>query len=56
MDRKFIFIFLFLGGFIGGYFPLLWGASPFSFSSVIWSAIGGLVGIYVGYNVNKRIN
>jgi hypothetical protein len=51
MDRKIIFLFMFIGGFLGGYVPLLWGGSAFSFSSVFWSGIGGFVGIYIGYRM-----
>lgn len=53
--KSLIFIFLFLGSILGGYLPLLWGGSLFSVSSVIWSGVGGILGIYIGYMLNQRI-
>lgn len=39
-----------IGSLLGGYAPsVLWGASIFSFSSVFFSAIGGIVGIWLGF-------
>lgn len=54
MDNKLIYPFLFIGSTIGSYLPILWGGSVFSLSSVLWSAIGGGVGIYIGYTLGKR--
>ncbi len=34
-----------IGSVIGGYVPILWGASFLSFSSVIGNGIGGILGI-----------
>lgn len=44
---------LFLGSTIGGALPYLWGGSALSFSSVILSAVGGALGIWVGYQIGK---
>jgi uncharacterized membrane protein YeaQ/YmgE (transglycosylase-associated protein family) len=52
MERKTtIRVGLLVGSFVGGYIPLLWGASAFSFSSVIFGAIGASLGVYVGYKI-----
>lgn len=40
-----------IGSFVGGYVPSLFGADIFSFWSIITSAIGGLLGIWVGYKL-----
>jgi len=40
-----------LGGFLGGYVPLLWGANYFSFASILLNAVGALVGIWVGFKL-----
>jgi len=37
----------FIGSIVGAYIPQLWGAGMFSFSSVLFSAIGGIAGIVV---------
>lgn len=38
-----------IGGIVWGYIPAIWGDSMFSFSGVIFSAIGGLLGIFIAY-------
>lgn len=50
-DKTIILITTGLGGIIGGYIPTLWSASPFSISSLLLSAVGGFLGIYVGYRI-----
>jgi len=40
-----------IGGTIGGYIPALWGAGLFSFSSILFNAIGAIAGIYVGFKL-----
>ena len=42
---------MFVGSFIGGLVPYLWNGDFISVS--IWSAIGGLFGIYVGFKLAK---
>lgn len=42
-----------IGTFAGAYVPLLWGGDSFSFSSVIFSGIGGIGGIWLGYKLGK---
>lgn len=37
----------FIGSIIGAYIPALWGAGLFSFSSVLFSALGGIAGIVI---------
>lgn len=54
MTKKLIFLFLFVGSAIGGYIPLLWGGSAFSFASIVWSGIGAVAGIYVGFKLGQR--
>ncbi|NTW13776.1 MAG: hypothetical protein HGA31_01965 [Candidatus Moranbacteria bacterium] len=54
MTKKFIYLFLFAGSAVGGYVPSLWGESVFSMSSIFWSCIGGLFGIYVGFKLGER--
>ncbi|MFA6897071.1 MAG: hypothetical protein WCQ96_02190 [Patescibacteria group bacterium] len=52
-DSLIIWLFLSIGSFIGGYLPSLWGAGMFSFSSIIFSTIGGLAGVWVGYKLSR---
>jgi uncharacterized membrane protein YeaQ/YmgE (transglycosylase-associated protein family) len=54
LERKTsIWLGLILGSLIGGFVPGLWGADVFSFSSLIWSTIGALVGIYVAHRLSQ---
>lgn len=40
-----------IGSFTGSYLPVLFGVGVFSFASIIMGAIGGAVGICVGYKI-----
>lgn len=42
---------VFVGSVAGGYLPALFGVSLFSFTGVITSALGGLLGIYVAFKI-----
>jgi uncharacterized membrane protein YeaQ/YmgE (transglycosylase-associated protein family) len=42
---------MFIGGMIGGYVPALWGAEYFSFSSIIFNALGAILGIWIGFKL-----
>lgn len=44
---------VFLGGAIGGYIPDLWGASMFSFSGILCSSIGSLLGLYIAFKYTR---
>ena len=43
-----------IGSVVGAYIPLLWGSSAFSMSSVIFSAVGGFAGIWVGFKLGNN--
>jgi hypothetical protein len=55
MAKKLIFLGMFLGSLVGGYVPVLWGDSAFSMSSIIFSGIGGFLGIYAGFKLSQQI-
>ena len=44
---------LIVGSVIGSYIPTLWGDSFFSYSSVLWSAIGSIIGIFIAYKLTS---
>jgi hypothetical protein len=52
-QKKLITLFMFVGSAVGGYIPSLWDASMFSVSGVIFSAIGGFAGIWLGYTFGE---
>lgn len=47
--KKIYYMAAFIGSIIGGYIPKLWGAGFLSFSSVFFSAVGGILGIVIVY-------
>jgi hypothetical protein len=42
-----------VGSTLGGFVPLLWGADFLSFSSILFTAIGGFAGIWAGYKLGR---
>lgn len=40
-----------LGSTVGGFIPDLWGAGLLSYSALILSAVGGLVGLWLVYKM-----
>lgn len=50
-SKKWIMIGLFVGSSIGGYIPILFGASWISYMSLIGSTVGGFLGIYITYKL-----
>ena len=56
MYKLLIGIGAFVGGIAGAYVPVLWGDTDlFSGASILFSVIGGLVGIWLGYLLAKRL-
>ena len=51
--KKLMMIGVVVGSYVGGYIPALWGAGGISFSSVILSAVGGIIGIYIGFQLGE---
>jgi hypothetical protein len=51
--KKLVMVGVAVGGFVGGYVPALWGAGSFSFSGLLFSALGSIVGIFVGYRLGE---
>jgi hypothetical protein len=41
------------GLFVGGYVPVLWGASSFSLTSILFGLIGGAAGIWAGVRISE---
>lgn len=44
-----IYLAAFVGSIIGGYIPTLWGAGLISFSSVLFSGLGGIAGVVIAW-------
>jgi hypothetical protein len=56
MTKTFITTGLIVGSLAGGYVPVLWGGSVFSISSLLFSALGALAGIWVGFKIARRLD
>ena len=41
------------GTFAGGYVPTLWGGSDFSLSSLLFAAVGGIAGVWLGVRLSN---
>ncbi len=54
-SKPLIMIGVVVGSTLGGMVPLLWGAGWPSFSSIITSTIGGLLGILVGVKMSAYL-
>lgn len=54
-SKTLIWIGAFVGGFVGSYIPVLFGASTLSMSSIIGSTVGGLVGIWGGFKLFQML-
>jgi hypothetical protein len=53
--KSIIWVGMVTGSTLGGYAPLLWGGSLFSFASIMLTAVGGMLGIYLGFQVSKSL-
>ncbi len=49
--KSFIWLGLMVFSTIGGFLPFLWGGGMFS--SIIFSTIGGIFGIWLGYKISQ---
>jgi hypothetical protein len=52
-SKTLVFIGMSLGGVLGGYIPMLWGADFLSYSAVLFSGLGSIFGIWVGYKLSS---
>ena len=53
-SKQIIYVSMFIGSLIGGWLPsLIWGAGMFDISGVIFTAVGGALGIYVGWKMTN---
>ena len=52
-SKKLIYLGMIVGSFVGGFVPTIWGDSYFSFSSIIFTAVGGFAGIWLGLKLSR---
>jgi hypothetical protein len=54
MVSKLVWVGMAVGSTLCGFLPVLWGEDTFSVAGVVCSVLGGLVGIYCGYQLGQR--
>jgi hypothetical protein len=55
MTKLLIGVGSFGGTIVGSYIPSLWGEDSFSVVGILFTIIGGVVGILLGYQLAKRL-
>ena len=53
MGRSAIGLCMFFGSLVGGYVPVLWGASSFSLQSFLFGAVGAAAGVWAGVRISE---
>ena len=54
MSKKtLVWLGLFVGSTLGAYVPAIWNVGVFSYSSAVFSALGGLLGIWMGFKLGN---
>jgi hypothetical protein len=51
MGRSVIGMCAALGTVVGGFIPILWGASSLGLESLLFSGIGGVAGVFAGMRI-----
>jgi hypothetical protein len=51
--RSAIWIWIFIGSTIGGFIPELWGGDMLSYSGVLLSGVGAVVGLWLGSRASR---
>ena len=52
-SKKVILVGMTVGSVLGSFIPTLWGEGEFSMWSIILSAVGGILGIWIGYKLSR---
>jgi hypothetical protein len=52
-QKQLIWILTIVGSTLGSFIPLLWGDGAFSGAGIVFSAIGAIAGIYLGYKLGQ---
>ena len=53
MGRSLIGLLAMVGLTIGGFVPMLWGASQFSLTSILFGGLGGVAGVWLGLRISE---
>jgi hypothetical protein len=53
-SKKVIMVCMVIGSTVGSYLPSLWGGGWLSLTSIFLSIVGGLGGIWLGWQITQR--
>lgn len=54
MSRKaLVSIGMLVGSVVGGYLPIFFGVGMFSYTSILTSGLGAIIGIWIGYKLGE---
>ncbi len=42
-----------IGSFGGSYLPVVFGVDPFSFTTILTGAVGGIIGVFIGFKLSN---
>ena len=51
--KSLVIIGMIIGSAVGGYLPAFFGVDIFSYTSILTSGIGALLGIWIGYSLGE---
>ncbi len=51
-SRKLMWIMALVGSAVGGYVPTLWGAPVFSLTSIFFSSVGAIAGVWFVFKMS----
>ena len=52
-QKSFIWLGMSVGSALGGFVPRLWDASYFSLWGILFTGLGGFLGIYIGFKLSE---
>lgn len=52
-SKTMVWIGMAIGSTLGGMIPSLWGAGFISFSSILFSGLGAIIGIWLGFKISR---
>lgn len=55
MSKTIIWMGMIVGSIIGGYIPVIFGSSLFSYASLFGNSIGAIIGIIISYKLSKAM-
>jgi hypothetical protein len=55
MSKKLIWLGFFVGSTVGNMLPTMWGDDLLSVSGIVFSVLGGILGMWAGYRFSQSL-